>query len=173
MTTDAIAGVIRAALRMGFAGHVAFHWYNEPLLYCDRITAVMDAVPEARYLLWTNGTLIDKHADVVARFDRVVRTAYDGDGNFPFAPDTRLANYGEHLRGSVRCVRPLVEFPIDCAGNVRLCCQDWRGDTYIGNVHEGFEAVADRWLAITRGIIDGTSCPDVCLTCTGVQRGEA
>ena len=71
MSTERIIETIRAALELGFDGFVSFHFYNEPTLYGSRMTEVMDAVPEARYMLWSNGFSTALHP----RFDWVeVRT---------------------------------------------------------------------------------------------------
>jgi len=44
-----------------FSGLVCWHYYNEPMLYIDRILrlsqAIRERAPEARFGLWTNGTI--------------------------------------------------------------------------------------------------------------------
>jgi hypothetical protein len=167
---EVVAKAIREALALGFTGHVAFHYYNEPLLYTDWIEEVMDAVPEARYLLWTNGELMAQHPDVVKRFGLVVRTAYNGEGNFPYMPDTRLENYEGPQRNVAKCRRQYVEVPIDHTGEMRLCCQDWLGTATFGNITaDGFTACYKRWRKTADNIYAGIDPPGVCLTCTGVQ----
>lgn len=170
MSVERIAECINEATAAGFTGLVAFHFYNEPLLYAERIRAVMELAPDARYLLWSNGTLAAECPELVASFDEVVITDYHGRGNYPFDPDDRLGNYADGQRDTVRCHRPFVEFVVDYAGEAHLCCQDWAHDTAIGNVTtEPFMAVYGRWLAIAEGVRDGSSCPSVCLSCRGVQ----
>jgi hypothetical protein len=157
---------IQSALDMGFDGFVGFHYYNEPLLYPERIAAVMDGVPEAKFMLWTNGTLVGDHASLVDRFDWVVRTDYDGRGNYPYAPDGRIHNGTSATSESVCCFRPRIEMPVDYTGEVRLCCQDWRGLSTFGNIaHEAFPVIAARWKACVERIAAGDN-PPPCLSCT-------
>lgn len=169
MDTAVIASSIRDALALGFSGHILFQFYNEPMLYQSRMAAVMDAVPEARYLLWTNG--YDRQSPIRERFDLIHQTSYDGAGNYPFCPDTRIENYTRPIRLGVTCRRPLVEFPIDYTGEAHLCCQDWLGTHTFGNItSEPFETVYRRWRDAADNIVNGrTPQPGVCCSCTGVQ----
>ena len=60
LTIEDIIVVIHDAIKLGFRGMVGFQYYNEPMLYIDRIQKVIERVPEVDYLLWTNGTLLDR-----------------------------------------------------------------------------------------------------------------
>lgn len=154
-----IVSVIREAVKLGFDGEVAFHYYNEPCLYPERMAAVMDALPNQRFMLWTNGTL-----PIPDGFSTIIRTAYSGVGEYPYQPDTRLKNYGDELRGSVECVRRRIEFPIAYDGSVRLCCQDWLGSVNVGNVtSEPLSPIWDKWSRLNLSMLP------VCRSCTGVM----
>jgi len=52
---------VRAHTDMGFAGIVCWHYYSEPCISIDRIhrlaLAIREQVPDARFGLWTNGTI--------------------------------------------------------------------------------------------------------------------
>ena len=132
----------------GFKGMIGFHYYNEPLLYLDRIEKVVHEiekiVPQAQFVLWTNGKLFPKDIQRLSIFNRAWVTNYDG-GNYKeirkavknvievsWQLDARLDPEG-HERLD-RCRRPFAEFIIDYKGNVHVCCIDWQGGVKIGNV---------------------------------------
>ena len=169
LAVETIIQSVRDALTAGFTGWVGFHYYNEPTLYQERMRAVMDAVPEARYMLWTNGT-----GSVPGGFDWVVTTNYAGNGNYPYAPDTRRDNYTSDRRGRVECWRPMIELAFDYAGDAPLCCQDWRGDMKFGSLaDEPFAVVAERWLDRALKLTLGCDAPSPCRSCTGPRgRGD-
>lgn len=165
--------IIDHCLSQGFSGWVGFHFYNEPTLYDCFIESVITQVPEAHYMLWTNGDFLTQSlADL---FERIVVTDY-GDlalnvahpslGVLPSKPDERLTIYDrEPDRGWVRCARPSFELPVDCEGGVHLCCQDWR-DTFGNVLEEPFVAIADRLAATRAELAQGTSSPpNVCRRC--------
>lgn len=156
--------IAQAAYRQhGFRGFVAFHFYNEPMLRAEEMFDTMrqtrDAVPAARFLLWTNGT-ITPDDERMRLFDKVVCSNYrdnaalegyyrkyaadvqvnPANGNWQF--DGRLSDWRANPAGYARCMRPLVEFIIDDWGRARLCCQDWRGEVEIGDYRrDGLDAM--------------------------------
>jgi hypothetical protein len=160
---------IREALSLGFTGEVGFHYYNEPTLYPNFIRAVMEEMPEANYILWTNGDLLTPK--LAAKFGRIIVTDY-GDlgtlpehpnlGVLPCVPDSRADIYDSpQIREKVTCYRPSFEVPIDCEGRIHLCCEDWRGDVQISSLAE--HAMWRQRLA------SGTvQPPDVCRRCTSI-----
>jgi len=152
MPIERVIEFVRDALSRGFEGFVGFHWYNEPTLYAERISAVIDAVPEARYMLVTNGT-----GPIDPRIEWVARSRYELGDEYPF--DTRMRNYDESVAEGP-CWRPMVECAIDHTGRIALCCQDWKLTAAVDTL--------DEWIgqaeAVTRGIT-----PQVCSTCTGRQ----
>ena len=161
LTTDRIAEIIRAAQDLGFTGFVGFHFFNEPTMYADRIAEVMDRVPDARYMLITNG-----YGPVDKRFSWVYHSPY---GTEPYPFDDRIHNYDEPPVRRASCWRPRVECAIDYTGMVALCCQDWRltshcGDIASGDVHEALMV----WSAKSRAVTLG-SMPNACSLCKGGQ----
>lgn len=152
-SVETIVETVQWALDNGFDGWVGFHYYCEPMLYVDRMQEVIDAVPEARYCLWTNG--YNHEHPIVGRFDKIFLSDYDNRENYPF--DRRIHNY-EPLTPPFQgeCWRPLIEVPIDYEGNIHLCCQDWRGDTAIGNFED--------WLAKAEACVEG-DLPAMCSNC--------
>lgn len=162
LSTERIAEVVRAALALGFGGWVGFHFYNEPTLYTARMREVMDAVPEARYMLWTNST-----GPVDARFGWVQRSNY-ADPDYQF--DARLTNYDTtHEPRHGMCQRPYVECAIDYSGRVALCCQDWRLSASPADVStdDPTDALL-AWRTLAERAAQGNG-PEICKTCKGAQ----
>lgn len=157
LSTERIAQTIRSAILLGFRGFVGFHFYNEPTLYEERMAEVMDAVPEARYMLWSNGHSTGLHH----RFSWVNVTSYP-DAEF----DDRLGNY-EGNGWNQACWRPYIECAIDYSGRVALCCQDWRMEASIADVSQSEPATAlYDWYRQAQRVSMGV-IPNVCRTCKG------
>ena len=173
----------------GFRGRIGFHYYNEPLVSIGRMWLLMNMitnrVPEARYTLWTNGTLLPEDCSQFARFEEIHVTDY-GLADHPvrnsarlFAAqpktqiqrvrlDDRLNAIGED-HSEKPCHRMFTEFIIDYWGNVHLCCYDWAGQGSIGNIHtEGLQELVTRWQH-ARGRMAGEwmipSAPESCFRC--------
>lgn len=156
----------------GFKGLVGFHYYCDPLMNVDRMLSLMDRirkeVPEARYILWTNGTLLQPvHRNWLEAFEKVVITMHDrsaeerikgitnGLPNVQLADpyyDARLDIYSASGRVVGPCIRPAkIELPVNYFGWVRLCCADYRGWVSLGNIDQedhdkvldGFSETAD------------------------------
>lgn len=188
-----IVGIVRRMYReFGFRGLVAWHYYCEPLCERERMFGLMGQigrhVPEARFLLWTNGTLFDDNLEPFKAFERIVITDY-GSLNMPLVErlvdqqpgvsvhawqlDGRLEVIGNVT--TTPCGRMFAEFVIDAFGNVHLCCFDWEGRSCLGNVnYVGIDVIVERWTAI-RSAISGqampSTAPDVCLRCIHKQPG--
>ncbi len=140
------------AKSLNFNGSVAFHFYNEPLLYIDTIFAIMERLPEAKFLLWTNGTLLKNSIEenrFLSRFNVVVISLYFKELLPKFkmlqkyyknihivneALDSRTEIYQKKRRNTFGCIRPVWEIPIDHWGDIYLCCMDWDGAHSIGNI---------------------------------------
>lgn len=186
------ATIIRTAVEsyrhLGFSGLIGWHYYNEPLMQADRMFALMrlikDQAPAARFILWTNGTLIPEDCHEFTRFEQVFVSEYDGNSRRGY---DRLAAKGIAARlienatfdsrlvtlapadPSQPCLRPFVELVIDAYGNTHLCCYDWRGDGTMGNVHTAeWGAIAKQWretLPRIAGKSMSGDAPSVCRGC--------
>lgn len=186
--------IVDIATRMyrdhGFCGLVAFHYYNEPCLQQGRMFRLMgrirEAVPEARFVLWTNGTLVPPNVKPFAEFEEIHITDY-GIEDSP----QMLAGALERFHTNVHvhkwdlddridppetdpadgpCLRMFTEFIIDNYGNVHLCCYDWKGLGSPGNVFRSDLAfIVNRWQAIRDCVGEGDAmsdwAPDVCQAC--------
>lgn len=163
LSTERIAATIRTALLMGFEGYVGFHFYNEPTLYNERMAEVMNAVPNARYMLWTNGHNTDLHH----------RFAWVNTTDYPAADfDNRLDNY-EGEGWDKPCWRPFIECAIDYSGRIALCCQDWRMEASVADIAHSEPATAlDAWCKQAQRVSAG-EIPDVCKTCKGGRGRDA
>lgn len=184
LTDEKICQVAAEALALGFRGYFSWHFYNEPTLAIDRIVSLIKTIraanPEAKFLLWTNGTLIPRDNGVIkySHFDRIVITEYEPSqwdhvravcGNVyiqPVAFDRRI----EEAQGSeslTPCYRPFNELSIDHFGNAHLCCQDWRGRVAFGNVWtDDLKSIAARFADLRTEIAGMTACaPEICRHC--------
>jgi hypothetical protein len=186
MTNDQIVSVATQMYSGGFGGRVAFHFYCEPLLELQRMLTIVgrirDSVPESKFLLWTNGDLFpDDLSPLAGIFEQIVVTNYAGRdlsrliaicGNVSQTPvtlDWRLTPPVVKPRNEPNCLRPHLEIILDHCGNVRLCCNDWRNEVGIGNIHdEPFGVLWDRWVAIRDKLSTDPMAHDApfrCLTC--------
>jgi hypothetical protein len=137
-------------MRHGFKGLTGFHYYSEPLLYIDRILYLIHLIG-GDYVLWTNGSLLtEKSREWLPLFKQVSISLYsqeDADRILPIvrdlpncqanpAPhDSRIAIYSDGDVNPGGCSRPMsCELPIDCWGDIHLCCSDYNGKIQIGNI---------------------------------------
>lgn len=168
---------------LGFTGLIGFHYYNEPTLEADRIEHLIERIkmclPKARFILWTNGTLINTAwEEWLGQFEQVYLTEYEPffeNFNHPFlikltpCPDSRL--HVPFNNSAACCVRPFTEFIIDNSGTVHLCCQDWRSQAFRANIYdESFEVIYKRWKSVRRRILGNGSkmlqtAPRFCQSC--------
>ena len=188
MTPEIIAKAIDEAKKMRFNGYFAFHFYNEPMLYQEDITKVINMKKGEKYLLWTNGTYLKKGENkFLELFQKVVITCYDHKrlslynelkekyGNIVIQEwelDDRLSVYRSTHKNYFGCKRINFELPIDCYGNVHLCCRDWNNTYEIGNIKEsGLTEVikGNAYQNISKkvsGRLLQDDCPEVCKVCT-------
>ncbi len=190
LRVDDIIRLIDEAMDLGFHGYIAFHYYNEPLLYRDKIEKVMDKRPDCKYLLWTNGLLFSRNIqdnEIIQRMSQVVITCYD-KANMPFFMglkkhynnieiqewelDERLVIYEETYKNELGCKKVQFEFPIDFYGNVHLCCYDWNNEYELGNVFKnGLTEIVEssRYQNLLsqckNRLLDYKVCPDICTRC--------
>ena len=184
---DAIVRLVSEFYARGFAGLVAWHYYNEPLIQIERMFGLMDWIaektPKARFLLWTNGTLIPSDCRRFAAFEQCHVTHYGGD-NAPrnlaalraSCPRVHVHHNGFDRRliglsneSDSSCLRPFTEFVIDYHGNVHLCCYDWRGLASPGNVlTQPLDEVLARWVEIRATVVGERmtrKAPEACRRC--------
>jgi len=152
LNKDLIVKTIKQAQENGFIGMVAFHFYNEPLLDIDLILQIIDEVPYCKYLLWTNGLLLDRKVEnneFLRKFTKICITCYDIK-DMPFFQalkdyyknieifnwelDDRLEIYNKKGNNEFSCKKPLFEIPIDYYGNIHLCSIDYNNSYNIGNI---------------------------------------
>ncbi|MCK9356389.1 MAG: hypothetical protein M0R22_04465 [Dehalococcoidia bacterium] len=174
----------------GFRGVFGWHYYNEPLFEAGRlfdlVRLIHRRVPSARFVLWSNGSLMRPYmAGPLKLFEQVIVSDYDKRGEelkaicphvelvYP-SPDARIDDHEEPWPGqSTRpCPRPFTEFCIDYHGYAHVCCNDWRGKSSPGNVlTDPLHEVVDRWQRMRDRIITSTVMGDmpVACRCCGVR----
>ncbi|RGG63193.1 hypothetical protein DWW96_11410 [Eubacterium sp. AF17-7] len=189
LTVDRIIKLMDEANKMGFEGYFAFHYYNEPLLYKDKLEEIINARPQNKYLLWTNGTLLNFNIEnnkILNKFNQIVITCYDTKRlefykkiknyykNVQIALwslDDRINIYELPEENRTPCERVLVEIPIDYYGNVHLCCEDWNNEYVIGNIIKDSlrDIVKSKAYKLSRNMIENgqlkEECPDICKKC--------
>lgn len=172
---------VEAYTQHSFTGLIGFHYHNEPCLQWKRMLDLQDkirtTVPTARFILWSNGTIIpddprikniemvvisdyfNNEKEIKQHFNNTQIIQQNG-GVF----DKRDENYQEII-AAAPCGRPLVEAIIDAWGRARMCCQDWQGQIDLGNVWENTltEILTKRNILIPQ-ILKG-NLPDACLRC--------
>ncbi|WP_410985061.1 SPASM domain-containing protein [Bacillus cereus] len=182
---------INDAEYFGFNGYVAFHYYNEPQIYRDRINKVIDKKRDAKYLLWTNGTLLSSNIEnnqILNRFEKVVITCYDDKklplfnslkeyyGNIQIVQwelDDRLNVYSSAHSNIIGCKRVQFKLPIDYYGNVHLCCRDWNNTFKMGNIKDiGLRRILEGEVYNTaikpvsgKKLLNLNNCPEICKSC--------
>ncbi len=163
-----------------FRGLIGWHYYNEPTLTETSMLRLMDnikrQVPQARFVLWTNGTRLPENLARYRQFEQVYITNYDG-ADFSRVttelPQTKIlrptmdGRLGQVDRESDRpCYRSFTEFIIDYHGNVHLCCFDWRGKACMGNVFaESFGAILSRFQAARMAMVGERMTEDAPASC--------
>lgn len=148
MTDRIVFDAINYAYANGFHGHVAFHYYNEPLLAISRIVPLIECVrehnPFAKFCLWTNGTKLKENEDKLKHFEKIVITNYKKE-NFDWVKklcaDVTVDFWGFDDRAQQKksdcltsCWRAYNELIFDYYGNAHICCIDFRGEVELGNL---------------------------------------
>jgi len=190
LDVDSVVECIYQARDLRFNGYVTFHNYNEPLLCKEKILEIISRAPDIKYLLWTNGLLLDRDVnknEFLKKFKLVYISCYDlCDMPFfekiqQFHPgvhvevielDDRLDTYTRKHNNGLGCKRPLFDLPIDYYGNVHMCCFDWNNEYEIGNIFDtSFKEVvlSLRYQKLIerskRRLLDPDTAPDICKRC--------
>lgn len=186
MTDDMIVdNAVKLYQEYGFKGLIGFHYYNEPLLYIDRIRRLVDRIKaridKARFVLWTNGALLPDDCNELSFFDKAWVTNYDG-GNYARIrngiPDTKIVSWQLDNRkkrvqkeSDRRCRRIFSEIIFDAFGQCHICCVDWKGECKVGNLFtDELESIIYKFKAIRKSIAHDRmtdDAPVVCKRCLG------
>jgi hypothetical protein len=202
LTNEDITLIINEAYYNGFNGEIGFHYYNEPLIYKKRILEIITNCSDAKFLLWTNGLLLDSHVkqnNFLNLFNSIVISNYEEKEKYEFYIELRkvypnikrIINYSstnnlddrkfiyENANNNIYgCKRPFfIELPIDCYGNVHLCCRDWNNTCILGNVKSQTlldiirsEIFCSYEKAIFSAFLDLEHCPNMCKQCDAPDR---
>lgn len=186
-----VAIATRAYQEFGFCGFVGFVYYNEPLLQAERMFSLIQRIRGnvglARFLLWTNATLIPQDCWRFSAFEQIHLSWYDGV-DLPAVVgrlqrhcsrihwyDKRTCGLDDRIQElpppdpTAPCTRPFFELAIDAFGNLHPCCYDWRGRTGLGNVHaDNLGSLLVRWESLLGEVCGeqmAADAPDACLRC--------
>jgi hypothetical protein len=183
---------------MGFKGFIGFHFYSEPMNRTERmknlIPLIKSQLPGQRFLLWTNAVNFVRPRKEVGRlFEVIILSIYDELSRANARKALRnaqevCANVGVHQQEDDKrldaeslpapentiCLRPFTEMTFDYAGDVRMCCHDWKGHSCIGNLKkDGLKACVERWIRARTDLFVNEegypemrkSAPERCLNC--------
>lgn len=183
---EIIRWAVEAYTDHGFTGMVCYHYYNEPLLHRDRIVNLCREIKRqhsnARFCLWTNGTLLDGDLTDLGVFDAAWISLYPETPRENVAqltgviPNTRTVDGALDNRLTARgdehgvpCSRMFAELIVDNSGWVHVCCADYSGIVHVGNLRDGWKPVLEKWHRI-RHQLGGTAmdenAPSFCRRCT-------
>lgn len=188
---DLIVKSIKEAQDLNFNGYIAFHNYNEPLLHKNKLLEVIKRTRNGKFLLWTNGLLLDrndmKKNEFLKKFNLICITCYDEKDRsffeqikqwhgaveiYDWELDDRQDAYIRDYHNEIGCKRPLFELPIDFHGNVHLCCFDWNTTFEIGNITQNTlteivnSDVYQKLLKDTKHkLLNVDDCPEICKRC--------
>jgi hypothetical protein len=166
MPNETIVTFAKAVISRGFDGEIGFHYYCEPTLDIDRMKAIMEQLPDAKFVLWTNGLLLHKmDPEYFKKFNRVLVSLYKPCHipelqNITISPaphDDRRSIYDTKLTNPGGCIRPSkTEMCINCYGNLRMCCSDFRGKVMLGNImYEDHQFLLDGWEEMAIKVAEG------------------
>jgi hypothetical protein len=160
LTPESIVEFAAYMVTQGFRGHIAFHFYNEPLLELDKVLETIGKIKQrmlpVKFNLWTNGKLIPRDpekASYLADFDEVVWSAYSHE-DAAAARELRktyshivIRESGLDLRREHKdlpdnvgpgdfgiCHRQDHELIVRNDGTVIHCCADFKNTIQAGNV---------------------------------------
>ena len=173
--------------QLGFTGLIGWHFYNEPMIYWERMLDLMvkirQQIPQSRFLLWTNGTAVF-YDERFRMFEYTYISNYSEENPNKFLGyfynmfinnsekylDNRLGHF--MLDGnSNNCGVPFESFIIGNDGTAYMCCHDWRNDIKIGNLFEvDLKTLNDIKWEYTKKIsakIMAEDAPDTCRRCNG------
>jgi radical SAM protein with 4Fe4S-binding SPASM domain len=189
LTVKDVIKAIDDSVALGFNGYVAFHHYNEPLLYMNSIEQVVRERPHQKYLLWSNGLLIpelERMGHSLSIFNKIVLTCYsdkdyhmllDVQSRYPDVEigmsdmDDRVEEYESHYENLIACKKIFFELPIGFNGDVFLCAHDWKNSFPLGNIIKTslMEVVSGEQyqtlLAMSRKRKLDENAPEICRHC--------
>lgn len=186
LTIDKIVETAHKARELGFDGLLAWHLWNEPLIYWDKIKTAHKSLEDFNHLLWTNGNFLKE--EHVPYFHTIHVSNYYGHdfsnlvSKYPETRfiirnvqlDDRLSNEDWGFRSeTVFCTRPeIIECQIDNCGELHLCCMDWNAKTEIGNIFEKDfkDIVTDNLVPIYEALRGHKPAPALCQRCPHVYR---
>jgi hypothetical protein len=136
------------------------------------MATIRASAPQARFILWTNGTNLLWTVTHKQEFAYIVQSDYlkdssgeglDGRLDLPIGPDSNRA-----------CVRPFTELIFDAHGNQHPCCMDWQGGASVGNLEiDPFGQLVRRWRFFqeqTAGLRMAAEAPARCRQCNSEYR---
>lgn len=163
MAAEVFDRIVAELARLGFAGTMSYHLFNEPLLRPDLELLAMKVttqLPGAFQLLFTNGDLLsdERYASLRrAGIDYFIVTRHDctpiperPDQKILFPSDLVIANRGGFFQPleeslTVPCYAPTDMLIVTIGGDVLLCCDDAERRHVMGNIMR--QSIEDIWFS--------------------------
>ena len=169
----------------GFRGLFGFHYYNEPMLYFNKLMSLVSGIraelPESRFVLWTNGDHFREYMKPdLANFETIMVTDYgdlDVDLTIKVAPHASIVKVKRDQRKIAiaewyaeqethHCFRPGTELVVDYHGNLHFCCYDWRGLSSPGNLlTSDTKECIENWQRMRDAIFTAEQMKDMPIAC--------
>jgi radical SAM protein with 4Fe4S-binding SPASM domain len=195
LTDDVIIKTVGEAYNsLMFTGFIGWHFYNEPMLYNERMLSLMvrirQQIPQSRFLLWTNGTILIKDSRMALFECTFISNYFKKDPNefvgyfnnimINEGGETLLDNRIQHFMvngNNNSCGVPFESFLIGNDGTTYMCCHDWRNDIKIGNIlFTGLSDLASKKWEYVKEISGKQmtgNAPETCLRCNAKYSGIA
>lgn len=181
-----LVAFVKVAIKRGFHGEIGYHYYCDPLEDKTRLRKLIHEI-DYQCVLWTNGVLLtEEDRSWLGVFSRIVVTLHRPRDRerlerilvpFPQAQictaayDDRLAIYNAPATWIGPCIKPdETELPVDYYGDLHLCCGDWKGQVWIGNVREP-ETSLDAFELAASEALEGKM--ELCSRCRALARSPA
>lgn len=133
--------------KFNFRGLICVNYYNEPLATKDKVLQLVEAFPN-RIILYTNGVLLDGSDEKILNgVNHIWVSEYKDTGLRERLKDYPKVRFQKgSLDNRTRDVAPVfnpknnfcrridLELCIDYYGYGHICCADWKGEMYIGNM---------------------------------------
>jgi MoaA/NifB/PqqE/SkfB family radical SAM enzyme len=169
-----VLSFVRSGVDHGFRGHVAFHYYNEPMMKIMDVLEIIRLCEEAKlpvkFLLWSNGLLIPRDKEkqkFLNKFDKIVFSQYF-EKDIPFFADlcqrfpqikmiphaqlddraATVTNPATSYKDFGQCMRQALEMIIRSDGEIHHCCIDYGNEIKAGNIlRDNHDEIISRWQA--------------------------
>lgn len=173
LPTATVLSILTQLGEMDFSGSVAFHRYNEPLadprLFLFLFYRGLNCPKATSYICTSGGDFLRPN---------IIQDLYEmGVTAINISADARWAGLlgmyeAEPVYSTKPCLAPLASVEITNAGNVGLCCKDWKDQHAFGNLKDHTLAeilLSDEVQETYRRLSEGDRFLDLCSRCKSAR----